>query len=107
MSAPLARLLNVENLIENLTLEISRLKDITSRQNAFIRELYDLKSTAVSKAELHAAVFAMRSIGDSGNRGRAERSDSFANPIEASVNNSELERIGITNNHIRSFDCNE
>ena len=56
----ISRCLQLESVVHSLVTEVQNLKDVSRRQHEFIRELYELKSTTASKAELHAAVAALR-----------------------------------------------
>lgn len=56
--------MKIEATLRDVIAEVHLLKDISRRQHSFIQELFELKSTAASKAELHAAVFSLRSSGD-------------------------------------------
>jgi hypothetical protein len=51
-------------MVDGLVTEVQVLKDVTRRQHTFIQELYELKSSAASKAELHAAVHVLRNQRD-------------------------------------------
>ncbi len=52
----ISRLLSLETALQNMASEMQLMREVSRRQNLYIRELYDLKTTAATKAELHAAV---------------------------------------------------
>lgn len=56
----ISQYLKLESAVKILVSEVEVLKDTCRRQHTFIQDLYELKNTTASKAELHAAVSSLR-----------------------------------------------